>query len=229
MPGTPLPWGTPAGWDGSREQGHSFQCFPPLSMGRRYGCSSGIITSSWATALIPPTYRTIEMDVARHLTYTTPLTARREASSQRIITSSLMRFLTFQARLFPPCTCVTIPKYLQVAPCMEVRTNSKGPLQRTRGNWMGVSLSEISGLRGSKLFTTCVSWILAPPPTSPKTPRSACKPLGRSRRRITSTPDSNRVVTSLPSSPQCTAFLVSRRRQHLKVLPAALQQSGRNT
>ena len=79
------------------------------------------------------------------------------------------------------------------------------------------------------VFSTCVSWILTPPPTSPKTPRSFCNPLGRWRKRIILTPAPNSVVTSLHSSSHWTAFLGSRQRRQWKLLPKSSHKSGTET
>ena len=125
----------------------------------------------------PPTYRTIAMDVAWNLTSTMSLTARREASSRRVTTSSLMGLPTLWARLSPPCTCVMTPKSTQVVPCVEGRKNLKGPLRSTIGRLRGISSSETYERRGQTLFTTCMSWILTPSPTILKPSISAWKPL----------------------------------------------------
>ena len=49
---------------------------------------------------IPLTSLKIVVDVARHLASATPLTARRESSSRRITTSSVMGFLILQSEAF---------------------------------------------------------------------------------------------------------------------------------
>ena len=74
---------------------------------------------------------------------------------------------------------------------------------------------------------TCVPLIRTTPPIFPKNLRSAWRPLIRIRIGSTLTPASNIVGTSLPFSPQWTAFLGSRRRQHLSVSPSTSRQSGR--
>ena len=149
---------------------------------------SGGIPSYYDTASTPLTCRTIATDVARRLTYATPLTARRDASSRRVTTISVIGYPTLRVRPSPPRTCMTTPKSKQFAPCMEVRENPKGPLKRTRGVLRGISSSETYGRRGHTVFTTCVSQILTPPPTSLKPPRSACRTL--IKRRSTSMPAS---------------------------------------
>ena len=135
---------------------------------------------------------------------------------------------TLRARTSPPRMCATTSKYTQATPWVEGRKKSKDTLQRTRKRWRGVWSLDTSGRRRWTVFATCVLWILMPPTASPKTPISAWKLLRSIRRISTLTPASNSAGTLLPSSPQWTAFLGSRRRQHLKVFPAASQQSGRN-
>ena len=104
----------------------------------------------------------------------------------------------------------------------------KGPLWRTREIWRGIFSSETSEPRGLTVFMTWVSWIMTPPPTSPKTTRSAWKPLRRRIRRSTSIPASNTVGNSLPLLPQWMTFSGLRWMRHLNVLIATLWQSGRN-
>ena len=92
----------------------------------------------------------------------------------------------------------------------------------------GVSSSETSGCRSQTVFTTCVSWILMPLPTSPKTLRSAWKPLIRWSSSSSLTPVPISLGTSIPSLPQWRSFLGSRWRWHLNASLAASQRSGRN-
>ena len=74
------------------------------------------------------------MNVGRHFPSATATTAIMEASSRCVTTSSLMGSLALQARLSPPRTYVMTSKSTLVTPFMEGRTNSKVPLQRTRGD-----------------------------------------------------------------------------------------------
>ena len=168
------------------------------------------------------------MDVAWHLKSTMHLNARKEASSRCVTTRSMMGLLTVRANTSPPRMYVTTPKSTQVVPCEEGMTNSKSPLQRKSRIWMRISSPYTYELRGRIVFTTCVLWILTPPPTGPQTPRSYCKPPRRRRRRNTSTPDLSIVSPSLPSSPQWTALSGSRWRRHLNVLTATSRRSGRH-
>ena len=134
---------------------------------------------------------------------------------------------TLQARPLPPRTCVVTPKSEQVALWVEERTSSKTPLRRTRYSWRYISSSDTYGRRGRTVFTICVLWILTPPTTSTKTPRSAWKPLKRRRITIISMPASKIFSTSLPLLPQWKAFLGSRRRRQLNILSAISRRSVR--
>ena len=181
-----------------------------------------------ATELTPLTYRTTAMGMAQYLISTMPSTERREASSWRVTTSSVMGLPTLQARHSPRRTCVTNPKSTHTVPYVEGRTSSKGNLQRSKETWRWISLSDTSGHRERTVFRTCVSSILTPPPTSPKTLIDSWKPLRTRIKWSILTPASNRFGNSITSLSHWTAFSSSRQRQHWNISPAALRQNVRN-
>ena len=134
----PCPWRMPTGWDGWHGQGLGCQWSRTPSIEESWGHRNRGTLSYCATALIPPTYQHITMDVAQNFIPATLLTKRREASSWCITTSYVMGWTTLQSRTSNPHTCMTNPKYIQVAPCVEGRTSSKVSLQWTKESWRSI-------------------------------------------------------------------------------------------
>ena len=132
--------------------------------------------------------------------------------------------IDLSGKAFTSHTCMTTPKYTKVTPCRvgggggRIKFSPPKEEEELKG---GILIRDFwaqgTGSIHYVFFTTCQ-----------KSPRSALRPLGRIRIGSTPRPASNSVFTSLPSSPQCTAFSGSRQRQHLNVFPSALQKSGRN-
>ena len=160
------------------------------------------------TTSSPPTYRNIVIDVERHLSSAKPLTARREASSWHVTTSSVIGSSTFQARPSPSRTCVTAPKiYIGYAVHVGKDKLKCYPLE-DKGDTKWIFSSENSGRRVLTVLTTYVSWIMTLPPTSPKNMGSAFRHLITRKIRSTFTPVSSIVGASIPSLPQELIYLM---------------------
>ena len=136
--GAPRPRCTPDTWDGSRKQGVWLSVLPSTVNCTELGAQECRDSVSMRYGIKPLTYLAIAVGVAWLLTYATPSTVGREASSRGITTSSVIELSTMRVRSSPPLTCMVTPKYTQFALCVEGRKKSKGLLWSMRKSLRGV-------------------------------------------------------------------------------------------
>ena len=141
-------------------------------MVRNWGISTGGIPFYYATEYIPQTSFTSVMGVWRNYSSSMPWIEKKCASWPPVTTSCVTGFLTWPTRLSHPRICMTTPSSTLVVRCREWIPYSVGTYQPKTCHrlWKTHSRRSIfssgtSGRRKRTVFTTCVLWILMPPPT----------------------------------------------------------------